>query len=67
MAAIFEPHALIYYRIFKIFFFKVLDIIHTIIKISLEMPPKIGKKVGFHFYKNILSEINLPLTKKLPN
>ena len=24
---------------------------------------KIGKKVGIHFYKNILSEINLPLSK----
>ena len=23
--------------------------------------PKIGKKVGIHFYENILSEINLPL------
>ena len=25
------------------------------------MPPKIGKKVGIHFYENILSEMNLPL------
>ena len=25
------------------------------------MPQKIGKKVGIHFYENILSEINLPL------
>ena len=25
--------------------------------------PKIGKKVGIHFYENILSEINLPLPK----
>ena len=28
-------------------------------KIYLEILPKIGKKVGIHFYKNILSEINL--------
>ena len=28
----------------------------------LEMPQKDGKKVGVHFYKNILSEMNLPLT-----
>jgi len=27
----------------------------------LEIPPKIGKNVGIHFYRNILSEINLPL------
>ena len=26
----------------------------------LEIPPKIGKKVGIHFYKNIPSETNLP-------
>ena len=31
------------------------------IKIYLEIPPKNGKKVGIHFYENILSEINLPL------
>ena len=35
--------------------------IHTAIKISLEIPPKIGKKVDIHLYENILSEINLPL------
>ena len=35
--------------------------IHNKIKIYLEIPPKIGKKMGIHFYKNILSEINLPL------
>ena len=27
------------------------------------MPPKIGKKVGIHFYENVLSEIDLPLQK----
>ena len=27
----------------------------------LEIPKKIGKKVGIHFYENILSEKNLPL------
>ena len=26
------------------------------------MPQKVGKKVGIHFYKNVPSEINLPLT-----
>ena len=25
------------------------------------MPQKVGKKVGIHFYDNVLSEINLPL------
>ena len=35
------------------------------------MSPKIDKKVGIHFNKNVLSEINLPLrdrvrTNKLP-
>ena len=30
------------------------------IKFYLEIPPKIGKKVGVQFYENILSEINLP-------
>ena len=25
------------------------------------MPKKIGKKVGIHFYENVLSEIDLPL------
>ena len=29
--------------------------------ICSEMPQEIGKKVGIHFCKNILSEINLPL------
>ena len=38
----------------------------------LEIPPKTGKKVGIHFYENILSQINLPLIKstegnKLPS
>ena len=27
----------------------------------IECPPEIGKKVGIHFYRNILSEINLAL------
>ena len=27
-------------------------------------PPKIGKKVGIHFYENVLSEKNLPLISK---
>ena len=36
-----------------------MDIIHTTIEIYLEIAPKIGKKVGIHFYKNILSQINL--------
>ena len=32
----------------------------------LEMPQKVGKKVGIHFYKNVLSEIlNLPLSSYL--
>ena len=30
-------------------------------KVYLEIPQKIGKKVGIHFYENILSEIDLPL------
>ena len=25
------------------------------------MPQKVGKKVGIHFYENVLSEIKLPL------
>jgi len=29
--------------------------------IHLEMLKKIGKKVGIHFYENVLSEKNLPL------
>ena len=29
------------------------------------MPPKIGKKVGIYLYKNVLSEINLPLKNSL--
>ena len=33
----------------------------------LEIPSKIGKKVGFHFYENILSETNLPLVHLLQN
>ena len=36
-------------------------LIHTTIKIYLEIPPEIGKKVGIHFYENIPSEIDLPL------
>ena len=32
-------------------------------EIYLEIPQKIGKKVGTQFYENILSEINLPLWK----
>ena len=36
--------------------------IHTRMNIYLEMPPKNGKKVGIHFYENVLSEMNLPLT-----
>ena len=36
-------------------------IIHTRINIYSEMPQKTGKKVGIHFYENVLSEINLPL------
>ena len=36
--------------------------IHTTIEIYLEILQEIGKKVGIHFYENILSEINLPLT-----
>ena len=35
--------------------------IHTRMNIYLEMPPKIGKKVGIHFYENTPFEINLPL------
>ena len=35
--------------------------IHTTIKIYLEIPPKIGTKVVIYFYENILSEIDLPL------
>ena len=27
------------------------------------MPQKVGKKVGIHFYENVLSEINLLLQK----
>ena len=38
---------------------------HTTIKIYLEIPPKIGKKVGIHFYENILSEVDLPLLKEI--
>ena len=38
-----------------------LVIIHTTIKIYLEISPKTGKKLGIHFYENILSEMNLPL------
>ena len=29
------------------------------------MPQKVGKKVGIHFYENVLSEINLPLMMDL--
>ena len=29
--------------------------------IYLEMPQKVGKEVGIHFYENVLSEINLSL------
>ena len=43
---------------FKIFCVKVEA---TTIEFYLEIPPKIGKKVGIHFYENILSEMNLPL------
>ena len=38
-----------------------LDIINTRINIHLEMPQKAGKKVGIHFYENVLAEMNLPL------
>ena len=34
------------------------------LNIYLEMPQKVGKKVGIHFYENVLSEMNLPLQKK---
>ena len=30
-------------------------------KIYLEIPPKIGQKVGIPFYETILSDMNLPL------
>ena len=40
---------------------KLLDKIHSKMKIYLEIPPKNGIKVGIHFYENIPSEINLPL------
>ena len=34
---------------------------HCNVKVYLEITQKIGKKVGIHFWENILSEINLPL------
>ena len=39
--------------------------IHPRIKIYLEISPKIGKKVGIHFYEDILFEIDLPLKQFL--
>ena len=42
---------------------KLLDKIHSKMKIYLEIPPKNGIKVGIHFYENIPSEINLPLPR----
>ena len=29
------------------------------------MPQKVGKKVGIHYYENVLSEMNLPLPSSL--
>ena len=39
--------------------------ISSSIEIYLEMPKKIVTKVDIHFYENVLSEINLPLTVSL--
>ena len=40
---------------------RVLDMIHTTIKNYLETSPKIGKRVGIHFYENVVSEMKLLL------
>ena len=52
---------------FKIVFLKLKLLRHNSCqkKIYSEIPPKIGKKGGIHFYENILSEMNLPINISL--
>ena len=42
-------------------FFKIL-LLKLKLLIYLEMPQKVDKKVGIHFYENVLAEMNLPLS-----